>query len=339
MKVKQTRPSKSKTLVRHILQLFLCLATGCCYLLSLLLAHADNNPDSLTTNSKSSTCKWTLILGDSNNRNAFVEWERLETKLANFTTQQQRRAVLKAPDGSHSKNGAVATADDQSCDERWYDREMVILNQEKDSETTCHVVSFKFLRDQDVSVQRLLRGNNLHSQQYCVGGTIITATQHHDVYFQQLQWKRPIQPHLIWFSTGFWELAQQKQDDCDQRFELVVQAIQQWRLQGIRVIWQSLFPINSHPEITNRHIDRDYRCQKQVASQQGIEMADVYKPIQSMGVRKVVNTYHLNDYMYERHFVQPLLDVCCGGWENYYYRVTGKGNVPDHPQTNGWSER
>ena len=143
---------------------------------------------------------------------------------------------------------------------------------------------------------------------------------------EEESWQRPARPNLIWFSTGFWQLERQNQRDCEERFQLALQAIQHWRSLGIRVVWQSLFSINQHDKITNAQIDWDYHCQKLLTSQNAIEMVDIYRTIQLMGVRKVVNTYHLNAGNYERIVVQPLLDLCCGGWEQYYGRVRKDSN-------------
>ena len=44
---------------------------------------------------------------------------------------------------------------------------------------------------------------------------------------------------------------------------------------GIPVVWQSNFPIASHPTVTNEFLQKDVECQRQQAAQHGLAMIDM----------------------------------------------------------------
>jgi len=248
-----------------------------------------------------------MIIGDSNNRNAFEEWYNVETMLSQKEVSQNRRVVLRKPKDSVNNN--------TDCDPRWSDQEMILLTESSNnddtsaSDSSCHIVSLKFSKNQDASIQRLV--DNIHDTEDCHDNN----DNNHSSTMLPQKWQRPHHPNLIWFSTGFWELQNQQGTTCEKRFERVTNALDHWQQHKARIIWQSLFPINSHPEINNAMIEWDYKCQKKVATRHGIQVADLYSTVQLAGVQKAVDTFHLTRY--ERFLLRPLLDACCGGWEDY----------------------
>lgn len=263
-------------------------------------------------------CQWTVIAGDSNNRNAFQAWQNTEMKYMTKVGPKQRRAYRAERTPmlySKCSNG-------HRCEIRWSDQEMVLLtspsgppqnnnNNENKSDAyappACHIVTSKFLIDQDFSLKRLT--DNIANTTYCGSEFKPYATKKLPAAYQ-----KPAMPDSIWFSGGFWALQGKPRTNCTARFPDVTKTLTGWRdKHNIRVVWQTLFPINSHESVSNKMIDWDYRCQKNQGSRFGLEVADIYSLIKP-GMPSVMHDYHIVDGMLLTH---QYMDRFLGGWETY----------------------
>eukprot|EP01043_Picozoa_sp_COSAG02_P013087 COSAG02_NODE_518_length_20798_cov_12.622301_3_plen_391_part_00 len=63
--------------------------------------------------------------------------------------------------------------------------------------------------------------------------------------------------------------------DCPSRFSDDIISMRQLESAGIPVVWQSNFPIASHPTVTNEFLQKDVECQRQQAAQYGLTMIDM----------------------------------------------------------------
>ena len=106
---------------------------------------------------------------------------------------------------------------------------------------------------------------------------------------------------------------------CYDRFAIHLEALQTWKNQhnsksgsSPRVIWQTLFPSNHPPTITHAMIDWDYACQTYLAVQEGIELSDLYRPIQKVGSKHLITDMHFaRPSDYRKYLVQPYVETCC----------------------------
>jgi hypothetical protein len=254
-------------------------------------------------------CQWTVVAGDSNNRMAFEEWEILERKF------RDGRSVHEA---NRSASQYAIASSGHKCQQRWADKEMLIVHPPTSTTTEksslnlprCHIVSSKFMIDQHNSVQRLR--TNMTNSSYC--GSELASLPLPEGY------KRPPQPDMIWYSAGFWALHKEQRASCRERFGHVVEALMEWKRneKGIkRVVWQTAFEVNYHFEFNNSIIKWDYQCQKKLASQYGIELADIYTIVHAVGSKNAVYPGDCHLMRHKLLIPHQYLDRCCGGWESY----------------------
>jgi hypothetical protein len=84
-----------------------------------------------------------------------------------------------------------------------------------------------------------------------------------------------------------------------------------------RVVWQTAFEVNYHFEFNNTIVNWDYQCQKKLASQYGIELADIYTIVHAIGPRNAVNPGDCHLVNKQHLIPHQYMDRCCGGWESY----------------------
>ncbi|CAB9503471.1 expressed unknown protein [Seminavis robusta] len=244
-------------------------------------------------------CQWTVVAGDSNNRMAFEGWVGLEKRIKDGRIIHQ--ANRSAMQYEYSNTG-------HHCNLRWADKELLIIFPDASSyQHKCHIISSRFMIDQRQSLARLRA--NLTNSSYC--GSELQPIPLPNGY------ERPPQPDMVWYTHGFWALHKEKRTDCNERFGHVVDAMLEWKHRIKRVIWQTAFEINYHAEFDNSIIEWDYKCQKKLASQNGIELADIFTIVHAADRSKAVQykDCHLNPGQYL--IAHQYMDRCCGGWENY----------------------
>jgi len=302
------------------------------------------------SNHSATHCQWTVIMGDSNNRNSYSRWLDAErrytsTALGGIGTQGSRIVISavrspllydKAGDSGHK------------CEGRWSDQEMLILtplddsaSEEQQQQYSCHIVTSKFSIDQRVSLHKYR--TNMHNTSYC-GSDLSNPLQmlsqkYPDVVANNKPFQRPSRPDVYWFSTGFWHVHSTNRSGspygelCESRFAPQVEALKEWQHaktwddQKPHVHWQTLFPIVSHPLVKNDMITWDYQCQKHLAHKHHLPIIDMYDRVTTDGTRKIVTDYHLQPAAYDRIFVRAYWDKCCGGWE-HYQQLLAKGQPP-----------
>ena len=265
-------------------------------------------------------CQWTLIAGDSNNRNSVNRWIELEE-------EKKQRTILQAvwtrknDSGNNKKSG--------DCKRWWADQEFVLLsspnnnnNNNNSTETKedpaaafCHIVTSRFLTHQH-EVERLAANITNSTSSFCPGWELSNPLP--DVY------RRPPMPDTLWLSHGFWRLPNRgnhtRNLTCSTRFAPVVKALVKWKPVVPSVTWQTLFPIQAHPTITNAYIDWDYQCQMETARKYGLgndTVEDVYSYVQPRVAQEVERgSFHFPEP--STLLLKRYLRKCCGGWGSYF---------------------
>lgn len=250
---------------------------------------------SLVGGEKKKTCHWTILAGDSNTRELHEHWLSAEQKLAkrNVIPLNRSGSLLppsRLPNGHTHHDGPYVDVPLDLVDcfyirepredmiHKYADKEYLILQRKTTSnpfpfDEGCHILSTKFMQHQE-GVKRYAR--NFSNSDFC--GTSIEALP--DGY------ERPSKPDYIWFTHGFWNLpnswgrgTNHSNLDCSTRFNAVLEAFGYWRNQSIPFIWQTLFPINKHPVLTNAYIKWDHKCQMITSKQHHIPVFDVFSKV------------------------------------------------------------
>jgi hypothetical protein len=273
-------------------------------------------------------CRWTVIAGDSNMREIFFDWVALEKNQTDRVVLESRRvgtlpprlAVFDDDDGVMSKNEDKCSLrqseknDDQEILHRYSDHEIVVLSSNsslfQNDDASCHIVTQMFLNNQS-EVNRLM--TDMMDRNFC--GTYLSSPL-------PTQFRRPHVPDTIWLSHGFWNLPnggrRPRTLNCTTRFEPVVQAMQKWKHQTTKLRWQTLFPINKHPKITNTYIDWDVKCHVETAKRFDLPIFDFYRYVKRRMPEAIYwKDYHLSEESRE-FLLRSILDTCCGGEDRYF---------------------
>jgi hypothetical protein len=300
------------------------------------------------------TCQWTALVGDSNVRELFYTWQRKEFELSRLTPE--REFIMRKRTGKLPKNPPPAeewspenfecyltiqkkTAKENHATKRevtdyWYmDHEIIILPSGNSTNTTtsttttttarpprhgrCHIISQYFVFSQEGAQRLKQRGwknSNFCGVRYQTERKALPAG-----------FKRPSQPDFVWFSHGLWNLPNEGRNavnlNCTHRFEGIVPVLKEWQNQGsAKVVWQTLFPVVSHPSITNEYIEWDYQCQLETAKLHQIPVVDIYRRVQPSPEDWLLwMDYHWNDKA-KANVLLALLYLAFGGETSYFGR-------------------
>ena len=298
---------------------------------NLATAPSRDNHDAVLSNT-SIPCQWIVLAGDSNTRGAYYGWQELEMERNHSkVVQAEWKNTTIKPSTTHDDTNSKTNKstrkrnllDCTASTWRWVDNEMALVSTPASSQgaQTCRIVTFKFLTNQHSEINRL---SNLlqHSSHYCPGYELENIVP--PGFF------RPAIPDSIYLSHGFWGLPMQGFNatstsgggnilDCATRFQPHINMIKSWMDQSIKSIsWQTLFPVNEHPTVTNDYLAWDYHCQLEQAKQHGlsdiiVDMYNIVEPRMEELIRP--NNYHFKDYKIS---VETFLSRCCGGWDAYF---------------------
>jgi len=281
------------------------------------------------------SCQWIVLAGDSNTRMGYYAWADLELSKNHSTVLQAQwiksttatatataTPVAKVHIDTASQNTISTKGNTLPCSEstwRWVDKEMVLLSHHHQHQhpRNCRIVTLKFLTNQNSEVTRL--SNFLqHSSHYCPGYELEQVLP--------AGYARPKQPSAIWLSHGLWGLPNQGSSanvralNCTQRFQPHIEMLAMWmKDQTIpSVHWQTLFPINGHPTVTNQYLEWDYKCQLQQAQQYQLDktIVDWYKWVgpDKAHLLRPGDAHFQNNTKLVEHY----LEKCCGGWDSYW---------------------
>lgn len=254
----------------------------------------ETSPLSPTDQSSINNCQWTVITGDSNNRNAFAKWIDLEQQ----DPSSQIRKAQRAKGNS-------------TCSWWWADDEIVVWRGQH-----CHIVTLKFIAKPSKDIPKLYRLLDF-SNPHCPKKELRTPAL-------PSNYQRPAFPTTLWFSHGLWELPNQgvltsemlSDTYCSKRFASHIEVMNFYKSKGVRLVWQTLFPVNHHPTIRNSYLKWDYRCQLHMAQKHGLAVRDLYKRVHGRASKLVEpNNFHLKDGAF---LLRYYLKMCCGGWDSYW---------------------
>lgn len=276
--------------------------------------------ESLRAAQDATLCSWTVIAGDSNNREMYYKWVGLEKgSKEKLVLEAVREGNITLPEETVVPNqdaideGALAGISCSPTDvERYEDHEIVVIN-ESSNTSSCHIISHKFFNHQQ-EIRRLVKRGMMHSD-FC--GTSLSDPLMSDVVANN--YRRPPFPNTLWFSHGLWNLPNNggqhsKGLNCTTRFQAVVDAINTWRATTnmTKIVWQTLFRVHYHPTISNDYLDWDVTCQKETAAQLNIEVFDLHQKMMSQrfnGCWK--DDYHLTNKN-SRYVLRKIRETCCG---------------------------
>lgn len=327
-----THPESSKR-ARHISQRSFKYQCWCTNLLALVClvgvyqrnqnlgaAPSHDKDAAVLSNTSSIPCQWIVLAGDSNTRGAYYGWQQLEMERNHSKVVQAE--WLKSNRSTRKRNLLACT----EASWRWVDKEMTLLSTPAFSpeEQTCRIVTFKFLTNQNSEINRL---SSLlqHSSHFCPGYELENIVPP--------GFSRPAIPDSIYLNHGFWGLPMKEFNasrttsggggantlDCAARFQPHINRVKSWIDLNIKSIsWQTLFPVNGHPTVTNDYLAWDYHCQLEQAKQHGlsdviVDMYNIVEPRMEEFMRP--NNYHFKDYKIS---VETFLSRCCGGWDAYF---------------------
>lgn len=232
-------------------------------------------------------CRWTVLVGDSNTRHVFETFlgEALSNSSTAHVSLAKRLGTVQIPTDMKHKKGLYEL--------RWSDQEFVATMTHNDTTSSggekesCHILSSKFMREQS-GVERLVANM---SNPFFYGTTLSDPLNSHQ--------ERPASPDLIWFSHGLWYLPNGGGNadglDCDERFSQVVSALKDWdALPDTTVVWQTNFPIQSHPSIRNQYLEWEVQCQRSTAAKHGIAIFDLFQYVEPQ-LERVVGDFHVNE--------------------------------------------
>jgi hypothetical protein len=279
--------------------------------------------------STSTLCKWTVVAGDSNMRGVFSDWVTEEKKQGNRQVLEDHRIGTMTPRAkiihddvevmnNHNKCTKRQAYTDKEILSRYSDHEMVVLTNSSHhgddnnapSTQSCHIITLKLMAHQS-EVNRLV--SNMTDTSFC--GTSLSNSL-------PTGYRRPVEPDTIWFSHGLWDLPNGGHNadnlNCSTRFEPVVKAMKEWNISSSRAVWQTIFPINKRPLITNQYLEWDVNCQRETAHKHNISIFDLYRHVQPRMPNAVYEgDYHLSEET-RKFLFSNILETCCGGKEAYF---------------------
>jgi hypothetical protein len=218
------------------------------------------------------TCTWIILLGDSNTRNCMFKMHSILV-----TMGWMRRIKLPRPCKVDKKG-------DPMCD--WVDRDYYYSKIEEDFDVPakCLVLSLRFLSS-DSRLEYISK--NLTSWKPMFNNRWYEIDRH----------PLPSSPDLVWVSHGLWGASVGNRycdNDCTtNRVAKLAPLIGAMKKQSINLVWQTNFPIQRHPTISNGCLEKEFRCQVQLAKKMGISLFDVWS-LASQGLLDVDRGFHFH---------------------------------------------
>jgi len=247
---------------------------------ALPVPHTSTTPTTADADKSKSKCSWLLLAGDSNTRivAAFVmRKHEAYYNVTNVLTAQRSQPMQEWQQQQQHLKKQQQLHMPMDCGPTWADREWVVMEGDGTSSGSCHIVTQRFLRNQD-EIHRLATNIN--------DGTYVNCnTTLNDPLADVDEYVRPAMPDVIWFSHGLWNLPNGGSNSsgltCQDRFRDVVPALTAWSSMKDRVgrprkvVWQTNFPILGHSTIRNEYLEWEVQCQRNLARDAGIDLYDL----------------------------------------------------------------
>ena len=235
----------------------------------------------------SSHCRAILLTGDSNLRDVFhllAESFEKAGHVRRYRYPTDHQAALPCNPGDPSVE----------CRPQWADQTWIYTAlpvSDSDEPSTCTVaLMFRFMNNQAALRRASLNPlDTLLCSARSLGKQSPVCRDAQRLQLDPLAVKmlRAAKVSVAWHAHGLWgfdsppwsrfatAVADNSRFDCSSRFSDDIVSMRQLESAGIPVVWQSNFPIASHPIVTNDFLQKDVECQRQQAVQNGFTMVDL----------------------------------------------------------------